>query len=1037
MVLQDGAYAFNASAIPTAVTTALMLFFGAAVFVRRKSRVSAAFFAMTIFASIWLAAFTLMHASNDAAHALYWARLAYFGVPFLAPAIYQFTVEMLHIARYRRFQISIAWILGAIFSGIVVIAHELVRTVTHYSWGFYPRYNVAVSIPYLAFFFGYLIASVLEFLWQYPQSRGIERTRIKLVLISFGIAYLGCVDYLPKYGISVYPFGFVPILCYVFFVAHIVWKYDLVPISPLLAQREIVGTMADALFVCDRTGKIQFANEAVHRLLGYDVADLVGRPLDHILVLTDADASHVRRWSLPSEERIFRKADGSKIDMNLTVAPVMQGDEPTGAVVIGRDVSDRKRAEKETRHALTLLQSTLESTADGILVVGDGTKILSYNQRFLDMWRVPRSVMETQEDRSALLRHVQGQLVHPDEFARIVNSLYSQPEAESFDLLEFKDGRRFERYSIGKSVEGVAIRVWSFRDITARYDAERMLRESELRYRLLFEQNAAGVCVSSLTGEIIDCNFTFASMLGYARPDLIGTDIGDLFARRHEREEIVALLSDCRALNSVEIELHRKDGTSAWVLENLMLVGDGSEAKIHATLVDISDRKRAEEQIEFHAYHDVLTGLPNRKLFTDRLGQSLHRARRTQSSVAVMFVDLDHFKTINDTLGHTAGDELLLEMSHRLRQCVRDIDTVARIGGDEFTLVLSDLHRPDDAVAIAQKVLETVQSPLSISGIPIEVTASVGIALFPDDGSDPESLLRNADSAMYRAKESGRNNFQLCTDEMKRRANERLSMETRLRRAIYDEELMLLYQPQVNLVTGRVIGAEALVRWRDGGAIIEPSDFIPVAEESRLILPLGEWVLRTACKQAKEWREQRLEPIRMAVNLSARQFQQHDLVQMVSKVLSDTGIDPAMLELEITETTAMSNGEVTVEVLRALRALGVSISIDDFGTGYSSLGYLKRFPISAVKIDRAFVRDITSDESDAAIVSAVIGIARSLHLRVVAEGVETEDQFAFLQRRHCDEAQGFYFSHPMEASVLTEMMLDRPLGVQQEPRLSV
>src|SRR5581483_4942925 len=775
-------------------------------------------------------------------------------------------------------------------------AHELVRTVTQYSWGFYPRYGVAVSIPYLAFFFGYLIASAVEFLWQYPQSRGLERTRIKLLLVSFGIAYLGCVDYLPKYGIAVYPFGYVPILCFVFFVAHIVWKYDLVPISPLLASREIVGTMADALFVCDRTGKIQFANEAVQRLLGYTPADLVGRPLDHILVLTDADASHVRRWSMPSEERIFRKADGTKVDMNLTIAPVMQGDEPAGAVVIGRDVRDRKRAEKETRRALSLLQSTLESTADGILVVGDGSKVLSYNQRFVDMWRIPRSVMEN-PDRVSLIRHVQEQLVHPEEFVRIVNSLNSQPEAESFDRLEFKDGRRFERYSIGKHVEGVAIRVWSFRDITARHDAERMLRESELRYRLLFEQNAAGVCVSDVAGLIIDCNFTFASMLGYARPELIGANITDLFVRRHEREELAMLLSDCRALNSVEIQLLRKDGTSAWVLENLMMVGEGSEAKIHATLVDISDRKRAEEQIEFHAYHDVLTGLPNRKLFTDRLGQSLNRARRTQTAVAVMFVDLDHFKTINDTLGHTAGDELLLEMSHRLRQCVRDIDTVARIGGDEFTLVLSDLHRPEDAVAIAQKVLETVQSPLSISGIPIEVTASVGIALFPVDGADPESLLRNADSAMYRAKESGRNNFQLCTDEMKRRATERLSLETRLRRAIHDEDLMLLYQPQVNLVTGRVIGAEALVRWRDGGAIIEPSDFIPVAEESRLILPLGEWVLRTACKQAKEWLDSDIEPIRIAVNLSARQFQQHDLVQMVSKVLGETGIDPAMLEL--------------------------------------------------------------------------------------------------------------------------------------------
>jgi diguanylate cyclase (GGDEF)-like protein len=404
----------------------------------------------------------------------------------------------------------------------------------------------------------------------------------------------------------------------------------------------------------------------------------------------------------------------------------------------------------------------------------------------------------------------------------------------------------------------------------------------------------------------------------------------------------------------------------------------------------------------------------------------------------VMFIDVDHFKTINDTLGHTAGDELLLEMARRLRDCVREDDTVARLGGDEFTVILAELREPEDAINVAQKILEAVQEPITIGNMPIVVTASIGIALYPVDGVDPESLLRNADSAMYRAKEAGRNTYTLCTDEMKKRAVERLSLESRLRRAIREQQLMLAYQPQINLVTGHTIGVEALVRWNDPErGVVNPASFIPIAEETRLIVPLGEWVLRTACRQTKEWHERGSGPIRIAVNLSARQFAQQDLVEMVRSALDEVKLDPSYLELEITETTAMQNAEVTVDVLRALRAIGVGISIDDFGMGYSSLNYLKRFPITAVKIDRAFVHDLATDEGDAAIVSAVIGMARSLRLRVIAEGVETAEQFAFLRHKNCDEAQGFYFSRPTAPEELSRVLLEQRLPIAREPRFSV
>ncbi|MFL6246001.1 MAG: EAL domain-containing protein [Thermoanaerobaculia bacterium] len=1023
---QPALYAFSPSAIPVALTAVLILVFGVHVLTRRFTSVSAAFFTMTAVVAIWMTAFTFLYSTRDAATALAWARRAYFGVPFIAPAIYWFTVEILRIERRRRLAHVAAWSGAAFFSAIAVLTDMLIPRVQQYWWGFYPRYSPMIGAAFLLFFFGYLIASLVEFVRAYPHARGTEQLRIRALMIAFGIAYLGCVDYLPKYGIAAYPFGYAAILGFVIVAGRAIRRYDLVPLTPSLAAQEIISTMADVLFVCDREGRIEFANRAASTILGYPESELAGKSINDLLAKDGDLSAKLQRRSLRNDEHLFATATGERVDLTLSIAPVVHDGNPAGAVIIGRDMRDRKRAEREVLQAVTLLQSTLDSTADGILVIGDGNRIVSYNHRFLEMWHIPQEVMDSHDDRR-VLQSIVEQLALPDEFISAIDAINAQPEAESFDLLEMKDGRRFERYSIGRRVEDVeTIRVWSFRDVTARFAAEAALRESEIRYRLLFEQNAAGVCVSRLDGVIVDCNSTFAAMLGSPRRELVGLSMASLYANPSEAEELNALLLSAGTLNSVEVELRRADKRVLWVLANLVLVGEGESGVVHATVVDISDRKRAEEQIEFHAYHDVLTHLPNRKLFTDRLRHSLTRAKRNGRAVAVMFIDVDHFKTINDTLGHTAGDELLLEMARRLRECVRDDDTVARLGGDEFTIILSDLRHPEDAVSVAQKILATVQEPLTIGTMPLVVSASIGIALYPDDGLDPESLLRNADSAMYRAKAEGRNTYQLCTDEMKSRALERLAVESRLRTAVNDEQLILAYQPQINLVTGRTIGVEALVRWNDPlRGIVEPASFIPIAEETRLILPLGEWVLRTACRQMKEWHDRGSGPMRIGVNLSARQFQQHDLVEMVRNTLEESNLGPSSLDLEITETTAMQNAEVTVETLHALRALGVGISIDDFGMGYSSLNYLKRFPLNAVKIDRAFVNDITSNNGDAAIVSAVIGMARSLRLRVVAEGVETAEQFAFLRSRECDEAQGYYFSRPVPPEEMTRLLLER------------
>lgn len=1014
-----------------------MLLFGWGVMRHRVTRVTTAFFALASAAAIWLLAFTFMYSTHDAVRALWWARAAYLGAPFVAAAIYHFAVEMLHIYEQRKFAVWVAWSLAAFFAAIASTTDLLVPRVQLFWWGYYPRYRPAVAIPFLLFFFGYLIAALLEFLRAYPKSRGTEHKRIRMLIIAFAVAYFGCVDILPKFGIAVYPFGYVPIFGFVLIVALMFHRYDLISITPSIASQEIIGTMADALFVCDGDGRIQFANRAAETILGFTPKELVGRMFDDLLEDPEGDTSFMsmRSTNVTSKERNFAARNGDVVEMLLSIAPVMHHGEPAGAVLIGRDIRDRKENEREIRKAVMLLESTLDSTADGILVVGDNGKILSYNKLFLDMWRIPKKVIDGSDERKAF-DAVLDQLSNPEEFRRSTEAIDAQPDTESFDLVLFKDGRRFERYSTGRRIEGVAnARVWSFRDVTAKFTAEAALRDSELRYRLLFEQNAAGVCVTKIDGEIVDCNTTFASMLGYQRAELMGNKIALLYERPSERAEIELALQETRTLNSVETELRRKNGGSLYVLQNMTLAGD----RIHMTVADISDRKRAEEQIEFHAYHDVLTHLPNRKLFTDRLSQNLTHARRIGKALAVMFVDLDHFKAINDTLGHTAGDELLLEMARRLRGCVREDDTVARLGGDEFTILLSELRHPEDAVTVAEKIIAAVQKPVVVGGAPIEVSASIGIALYPVDGNDPESLLRNADSAMYRAKESGRNTYQLCTDEMKGRALQRISLETKLRRALQEKQFVLHYQPQVSLTDGKVIGAEALLRWDDPErGWVFPSSFIPVAEESRLILPIGDWVLRTACAQMREWHDRGLDLPRLSINLSPRQFQQQDLVDSVRRVLEETRLDAKALDIEITEGTAMANAEATIETLHALRELGCSISIDDFGTGYSSLSYLKRFPITCVKVDGAFVRDLTRNEGDAAIVSAVIGIARSLKLRVIAEGVETEEQLTFLRRRRCDAAQGYYFSRPIAAEALAEYITgDRRTPLRAVPRLSV
>lgn len=610
-------------------------------------------------------------------------------------------------------------------------------------------------------------------------------------------------------------------------------------------------------------------------------------------------------------------------------------------------------------------------------------------------------------------------LTHEDDRARVREEVQAGLARQRRFDLEYRivraDGRIVWVWERGVGIydaKGALIAIEGIvQDISERKEAER-------RYRDLFEHAVEGIFRTTPDGRFLDANPALARIYGFDSPHALMAELrdirGQLYVDPSRREEFMRLIKVRGSISGFESQIYRRDGQVIWVAENARAVTDeaGRLVCYEGTVQDITERKAYEARIERAANYDALTGLANRVLLDDRLEQAILSAASYGTRLAVVFVDLDHFKQINDTLGHEAGDELLRAMAQRLKASVRETDTVARLGGDEFVLLINNQGDPPSIAVLLERMLADICRPWRIGQAEFKITCSLGVALYPDDGVTAETLLRHADSAMYRAKGKGRNNFQFFTPEINSLISERQELESRLRQAFAQGRFSLCYQPRVDMATRRIVGAEALIRWPDEPRVA-PARFVAVAEEIGLSVPLGRWVLERACAQARSWDAAGLPPVIVSVNVSERQFRQDDFVESVAEVLAASGLDPARLEIELTESAVTHDVERFMVLLGKLARLGVRLTLDDFGTGCTNLSALKRLPLHRLKMDGSFVRGIGTDMDDSAIVRSIVALGHNLGLKVVAEGVESEGQVAFLRASGCDELQGYYFGVPM------------------------
>jgi diguanylate cyclase (GGDEF)-like protein/PAS domain S-box-containing protein len=666
-----------------------------------------------------------------------------------------------------------------------------------------------------------------------------------------------------------------------------------------------------------------------------------------------------------------------------------------------------------------------------MIVADKAGKILSYNRRFLEMWRISEELAQAGID-DAVMRAGAKQIKDPDQFVARVIELYRHPEEIEHAEIEFKDGRVFDRHTQSfRLANGDYIgRIWFFLDVTERKRLDEALRQSQERLTLATESAGIGIWDLDVTTNKLVWDERMYALYGIRAQDFSGAydawQAGLHPEDRVRRDVAINAAIDRVKDFNIEFRVLWPNGETHTIEAHALVQGpaNGRATRMVGVNWDITERKQAEERITRMARHDVLTGLANRGVFVEALQLAVARARRGSGSFAVLYLDLDHFKDVNDTLGHPVGDLLLCAVSERLSASIRETDLVARFGGDEFAVLQTDIREPEEAGAFAEKLLKAISEPYVLGDTKVRSGGSAGIAVFGTDSPDAETLLSNADVALYRAKSEGRGTYRFFTDAMNLEVHTRVNLATELREAIAAGQLFLEYQPQVDVDTGRIVGVEALARWHHPTrGVVSPGEFIPAAEKSGLIAPLGHWVLREACRQMKEWLDADLAPPLVGVNLSALQFKAPlDLENDIAAILAEMALPPQRLELELTESALMEASREHNDVLLRLRKTGIQIAIDDFGNGYSSLAYLSRFPVDRIKIAQNFLLDLPAMPRNRAIVRAAIRLAHELDLLIVVEGVETAAQLNLIRSWSAHQVQGFYFSRPLSASEMTALL---------------
>jgi len=785
------------------------------------------------------------------------------------------------------------------------------------------------------------------------------------------------------------------------------------------------GLLESVLVVDPDSLAIVTVNSAAARLLGVERETLIGRPLLD-WIADPQDHVYWQEWgqgireTLESEATV-RRADGQLLRVHRRISPVTTDGKRTVVLVAMQDLTDWQHTRQRLEELLAELRAALESSSDGILVCDLNGRIRAFNHAFARVWDVPEALL-THHDDAAIWNHLAAGVPDPAGFQSRLSELQRAPLLEAHDVVVLRNGRILERTSRPQLARGRPIGcIHAYRDVT-----ERAATDAKLRLAAkVFESSLDAIVITDPARRIVACNPATLKLADRGDTDLQGCQVDELLyspSRPNWGDEVDQALAQ-QGYWEGELWLRRPDGQGVALLASWVLLRDGSGQPLNTVLFakDLSEKLEAQRRIEQLAYTDPLTGLPNRLMLGERVGHARHLSKRNGRGFALLFLDLDRFKSINDSLGHMFGDQVLVEVATRLQRCLRQTDTLSRLGGDEFVI---HLHEADRAAAdrTARRIIDAVSKPVAIDEMQFTLSCSIGIAMHPDDGDTLDELIQSADTAMYQVKERGKGHHRFYQPDMNADLLGRIQMDHAMRQGLQRGEFELHFQPRVDLRSGRFSGCEALLRWhRPGDGMVMPGTFIGVAEETGLIAVLGQWVLQTAVAQAARWAADD-HPCQVAVNVSALQFEQARFVQDVAEALRKHGLAPHLLELELTESILIRDANEALEKLQALADLGVQLSLDDFGTGYSNLTYLKRFPLHRLKIDRSFIVAMPEDAADEAIVAAIVQMGHALQMEVVAEGVERPEQLQRLRALGCDQYQGFLFARPMPASDLWDRL---------------